>query len=147
MSDFNRPLLLKELERDEGLRLKPYKDTIGKLTIGVGRNLDDVGITHQEAMELLANDVDRVTVTLDKHLPWWRSLSDARQRVLINMCFNMGWDNPRTPQREGLSGFVNTLSAIERGDYADAAVRMLRSKWARQVGQRAKRLSQMMERG
>ena len=128
-----------ELTRDEGLRLKPYRDTVGKLTIGIGRNLDDVGISQDEAMHLLDNDIARTTAALDKAIPWWRSLNDVRQRVVVNMAFNLGV--------AGLLGFKNTLAAMQAGRYADAAGGMLASKWATQVGERAKRLAAMMAKG
>ena len=128
-----------ELTRDEGLRLKPYRDTVGKLTIGIGRNLDDVGISQDEAMHLLDNDIARTTAALDKAIPWWRSLNDVRQRVVVNMAFNLGV--------AGLLGFKNTLAAMKAGRYADAAGGMLASKWATQVGERAKRLADMMAKG
>lgn len=131
--------LRRQLIRHEGLRLKPYKDTVGKLTIGVGRNLDDVGISEQEAMSLLDNDIDRARIDLLKVLPWVKNLDSVRQDVLLNMAFNMGIG--------GLLTFKNTLAAIQNGDYADAADRMLESKWATQVGLRASELSQMMRSG
>lgn len=133
------PLLLDDLERDEGLRLKPYRDTVGKLTIGCGRNLDDVGISEAEARVLLANDVARVYLELDANLPWWREMTTTRQRVLANMCFNMGIG--------GLLTFANTLAAMHAGNYTGAAAKMLDSKWARQVGARAQRLAAMMAAG
>ena len=128
-----------ELPRDEGLRLKTYRCTAGKLTIGIGRNLDDVGISESEARVLLANDIAKVSAQMDKALPWWKSLSEPRQRVLANMAFNLGI--------AGLLGFKNTLGMIERGEYAKAADAMLASKWAKQVGARATRLSDMMRKG
>lgn len=128
-----------ELVRDEGLRLKTYRCTAGKLTIGIGRNLDDVGISESEARVLLANDIAKVASQLDNALPWWKSLSEPRQRVLANMAFNLGIT--------GLLGFKNTLGMIERGEYTKAADAMLASKWARQVGARATRLSDMMRKG
>lgn len=131
--------LLSELERDEGLRLKPYKDTVGKLTIGVGRNLDDVGISEEEARHLLANDVARTVADLDRHLPWWSSLDPVRQRVLVNLCFNIGIGS--------LMEFKKTLGAVRRGDYVGAAYGMLASRWASQVGARATRLAHMMSTG
>lgn len=131
--------LLFELERDEGLRLKPYKDSVGKLTIGAGRNLDDVGISEEEARHLLENDVARTVADLDRHLPWWSGLDPVRQRVVINMAFNMGV--------AGLLGFSKTLAAMKSGDYVGAAYGMLASKWAGQVGERATRLAHMMSTG
>jgi lysozyme len=131
--------LLAELRRDEGVRLKPYRCTAGKLTIGVGRNLDDVGISSAEADALLRNDVARVYADLDARIPWWRGLDEVRRRVLVNMGFNLGIS--------GLLGFKNTLRAIETGDYLVAAQGMLASKWAKQVGPRAERLALMMRDG
>jgi len=128
-----------ELVRDEGLRLKPYEDTAGKLTIGVGRNLDDVGLTEEEAGYLLENDVGRSMVDLDRNAPWWRSMSDARQRALVNMCFNLGW--PR------LSQFKNMLAALEAGDFVRAAAEALDSRWARQVGRRSARIAVRIREG
>jgi lysozyme len=135
----NTDLLKDELVRDEGLKLKPYRCTAGKLTIGVGRNLDDVGISASEAMLLLEHDINRVIAKLSYHLPWWSSLTDNRQRVLANMAFNLGID--------GLLKFKNTLSYIQNENYSEAAKAMLESKWAKQVGERAVRLSKMMEAG
>ncbi|WP_233203010.1 MULTISPECIES: glycoside hydrolase family protein [Mycetohabitans] len=71
---FDMPTLLSELSRDEGRRLKPYLDTVGKTTIGVGRNLTDVRIIEDECDLLLENDVMHLVTWLDHHLPWWRSL-------------------------------------------------------------------------
>lgn len=139
----NRDKLSEQLLVDEGLVLKPYRCTAGKLSIGVGRNLDDVGITKSEAMMLLGADLDRVEADLDRTLHWWRGMSDARQQVLANMCFNMGIGN----SKRGLLSFVNTLAAMYRGDYKAAARGMRDSAWARQVGARADRLIKMMEQG
>ena len=127
------------LIQHEGLQLRPYTDASNKLTIGVGRNLDDTGITREEAMMLLRHDIDRVTQQLDARLPWWRSLSAARQNVLISMAFNLGVD--------GLLGFTRMLSNLQDGDYSGAAEEMLSSKWATQVGNRAVELADMMENG
>jgi len=123
----------------EGLRLKPYMDAENKLTIGVGRNLDDSGISEQEALILLHNDIKRASEELDEYLPWWRSLSDTRKKVLISMVINLGIS--------GLLGFHNMLSSLEEGDFSAAAAHMLASKWANQVGNRAVELAYMMENG
>jgi lysozyme len=131
--------LLAELRRDEGVRSKPYRDTVGKLTIGVGRNLDDVGLSDEEIDYLLANDVARVKAEMDLAIPWWRDLDAVRQRALVNMCFNLGI--------HGLLGFRNTLAAIQAHDWPKAAAGMLESRWARQTGARAHRLAHMMETG
>jgi lysozyme len=131
--------LIRELTRDEGLRLKPYRCSAGKLTIGIGRNLDDVGISHGEAEILLRNDIARAEADLDRDLPWWKTLDEVRRRVLVNMAFNLGI--------RGLLGFKNTLELVRTGRYLDAAQHMLDSKWAKQVGPRAVRLATMMRDG
>jgi len=131
--------MIAELERDEGMRLKPYPDSMGVLTIGVGRNLRDVGITKGEAYQMLHNDIDRVTQELDEHLPWWSTLSEVRQRVLVNMCFNLGYAR--------LLGFRSALAAMQIGDWEGAASGMMASQWANQVGPRAVRLAAMMRTG
>jgi lysozyme len=127
------------LINDEGLRLKPYTDTVGKLTIGVGRNLTDVGISRDEAMTLLQNDVNVATGDLDKTLPWWRTMNEVRQHVLINMCFNIGI--------VGLMGFKKALAAMEARDYDQAATEMEDSEWYTQVGGRGPRLVSLMRNG
>ena len=135
------------LIRHEGLRLKPYKDSIGKLTIGVGRNLDDRGIRRDEAMLMLANDIKEVRALLDKYLSWWREMSEARKTVLMDMAFNMGV-GPTTENPTGkLLTFKNTLKAMQEGRYDDAANGMGASLWAVQVGSRAKLLQDMMRSG
>lgn len=128
-----------ELRRDEGVRLKPYRDAVGKLTIGVGRNLDDVGIAAAEAELLLDADVARAAADLDRALPWWRKLTEARQRALLNMAFNLGL--PR------LLGFEGMLAALAAGDPVRAAAEALDSRWARQVGERAQRIARMIREG
>lgn len=131
--------MLDELVQDEAVRLRPYRDTVGKLTIGIGRNLDDKGITAEEARYLALNDVAEVLEALRRRLPWFGALDEVRQRVLVNMGFNLGV--------EGLLGFRNTLAHVEAGRFAEAADNMLLSKWATQVGIRARRLATMMRTG
>lgn len=136
---FDRQKLIQQLRRHEGERLKPYRCTAGKLTIGVGRNLDDRGITAEESAYLLSNDIDRVWTELKARIPWMTGLSDVRQRVLLDMAFNLGID--------GLMKFRNTLATIQAGNYQKAGEMMLDSAWAAQVGMRAQRLSRMMQTG
>lgn len=135
----DRPTLIAELERDEANRLKPYPDSVGKLTIGIGRNLTDNGITKEESYFLCNNDIDDVEGDLDYNLPWWRNLNEVRQRVLANMCFNMGIVR--------LLKFSNMLRHARNGEYTLAAVEMRASKWYEQVGIRATRLESMMRTG
>ena len=141
-------LVLADLVRDEGEVLHAYQDHLGYWTIGVGRLIDKRrggGITHDEAMHLLRNDVARFSAELDRALPWWAGLSDARRRVLLNMAFNLGVGSTNPPK--GLLAFRNTLAAIKSRDYEAAARGMLASKWATQVGARAVRLAVLMRQG
>ena len=135
----NDSALVRQIELHEGIRLRPYRCTAGKLTIGVGRNLEDRGITLAEARLLLANDLADVRNGLANALPWVARLDDVRQRVLIDMAFNLGL--------QGLLEFKRTLEAVRQGRYQQAAGMMLESRWASQVGQRAQRLAQMMRDG
>lgn len=135
----NRELLKVSLEKHEARRLKPYKDSVDKLTIGVGRNLTDNGLREREVDYLLQNDIDDVERCLDAQLSWWRSLDDVRMRVLAEMCFNLGI--------YGLLCFKTTLYYILHEEWPLAARQMLRSKWAKQVGKRATTLAKMMETG
>jgi lysozyme len=128
-----------ELTIDEGCKSKPYIDTVGKTTIGVGRNLTDNGLSSSEIDVLLTNDINQVIAQLNKAFPWWTDMTDSRQRVLANMTFNMGID--------GVSQFKNTLTFMRLGQYDKAAEGMLQSLWARQVGARAKHLAEMMRAG
>lgn len=135
--------LSESLELGEARRTRPYVDTVGKITIGVGRNLTDKGLRQTEIDLLLRNDIDEAIYDLDRFLPWWRSLDEPRRRVMVEMCFNMGIG-------DGLKGFLsfrNTLEAIRTGRYGDAADGMRDSKWATQVGDRADRLARVMRNG
>jgi lysozyme len=131
--------LIDQLIRDEGIKLKPYRDTVGKLTVGVGRNLDDVGITKEEAVFLLHNDIRAAEDAVFKALSWTSLLDPIRRAVLVNMAFNMGI--------AGLLGFKHTLELVKAGKYEEASDEMLNSHWAEQVGPRAARLSKQMATG
>lgn len=140
--DALRAKLTTQLRRDEGEVLHAYADSLGYLTIGIGRLIDKRkggGISKDEAAYLFANDLDNKLAEVSRRIPWFSALDDARQGVLLNMAFQMGVD--------GLLGFANTLAMIERGEYEKAAVAMLRSKWAEQTPERAKRLSVQMATG
>ena len=124
------------LVRHEGLRLKVYNDSVGIPTIGVGRNLRDRGLTKDEAMYLLDNDIKDFTKQLSDRLEWFDFKPIQVRNVLIDMGFNMGIG--------GLLTFHNTLIHIEKGNYKTASITMLESKWAEQVGNRAIELSNML---
>ena len=121
------------------MEYRVYEDTQGILTIGVGRNLEDRGLSEDEVDYLLNNDIKICVEELKRSFDWYDDLDDIRKRVLVDMMFNLGM--PR------LKGFVKMLEAIESGAWGAAAEEMLDSTWARQVGSRADRLSEMMETG
>ncbi len=131
--------LQSQLIRDEGVRLKIYQDTVGKWTIGVGRNLSDDGISQSEAMMLLSNDIAATGKALQTAIPWSMALDDVRLGALTNMAFNMGVG--------GLLQFKNFLAAMQQGNWTEARNQMLDSKWAEQVGSRAQRLAIQVETG
>jgi lysozyme len=112
---------------------------VGKITIGVGRNLTDQGITEAEAHILLSNDISRVMWEVGGKAPWYHDMTEARQLGFLNMAFNMGW--PR------LSGFQKMLSALQAGDYETAARECLDSKWSAQVKDRAVRIATAFKEG
>ncbi|MCH8290200.1 lysozyme [Candidatus Poribacteria bacterium] len=119
--------LIETLKRHEGLELKPYTDTVGKLTIGVGRNLSDNGISELEADFLLENDImnaysDLVDVI---GLKTFDELGEIRQGVLINMIFNLGKPRFRT--------FKKMIAAVKADDPEEVAVQMQDSRWFNQV--------------
>jgi len=135
----DRAKLRAQLQRHEGYRRFIYVDTVGKRSIGYGRNLDDVGIREHEAAYLLSGDITTAIQDLVTRYPWFERIDPVRQAVLVNMGFNLGATK--------LAGFKNTLASIERGQYGDASKRMLDSLWAAQVGQRAVELSAQMRTG
>lgn len=128
---------LANVKRYEGFRPKPYKDTVGILTIGYGTNLD-AGISEPEAEYLAINRLAKVIVPLSL-MDFWGSLDETRRSVLVDMAYNMGIN--------GLLGFRNMLDALRAKDFETAAAQMLASKWAGQVGQRAIDLSNQMKLG
>jgi lysozyme len=135
----NRVALSAQLRIDEAVRNKLYQDTFGKWTGGVGRNFSDRLMSPALIQFMLDEDIDLAVDELDRNVPWWKSLNDARQNVLLNMCFNMGW--PR------LSGFKNMLAALQAGRFDMAANEMKSSAWYNQVGDRARRLEKIMREG
>ena len=127
--------ILEQLKRDEGVRHTAYQDTHGVWTVGVGHNLR-VPLSDTAIEQILADDLLAVD-TACRALPVWYQLSPARQGVLLNMAFNVGFD--------GLLRFQKMFAALRSGDYERAAVEMRDSLWARQVGARADRLAKQME--
>ncbi len=147
----NRAAILDHLEAEEGFRpllyddatgnpLKPGDTIVGHPTAGIGLALDVEGLTREEARYLCENRVAIREAALDKRLPWWRRLSDARQLALVSMAYQMGVD--------GLLRFPKLLAALQREDWPGAAAEMRDSKWARTDSPaRAERLAKMMRDG
>lgn len=137
MADIHR--LKAQLVDDEDIKLKPYRCTGDKLTIGIGRNLEDVGISEAEAHFLFENDVKRVetSVQRDKDISGiYMRLDERRQEAILNMCFQLGLS--------GLKGFRKMWSALAMRDYERAYTEALDSKWARQTPNRAMRAAKIL---
>ena len=145
----NKDQLIKELIMDEGYKTETYEDHLGFLTLGVGHLVLDTDpeinqplgtpVSEERIKQCLSDDIDNVCDELDRNMPWWQNLDDNRQRVLANMCFNLGC--PR------LSNFNRFLRALKAEKWEEAAEEMMDSKWAVQVGNRARRLAERMVQG
>ena len=141
MDNFTLNKLEKQLMRHEGFRSKPYLCTAGKMTIGYGRNIEDVGISKHLASLMLKEDISialgEVTRLVSEQA--WVKMGRNRNAVLVNMCFNLGVSR--------LARFKKMLAALEAGDYPVAALEMMSSRWADQVGDRARELRDVMLKG
>ena len=133
--------ILEFIGRHEGFRSKPYRCTAGKLTIGFGRNLDDVGITKEEAEYLLLKDIEKAEKGLYEifNRSFFKSLPGERRHVLIDMMFNLG--------QTRFSKFKNMIEAVKNMQFGLAADEMEDSQWYNQVGNRAKELVRIMREG
>jgi len=157
---YSRHDFIQKLITHEGLRLEVYKDSLGIDTIGIGRNLEDRGITKEEldwmdipnmaivhtmgiseadAMYLAENDVQIVEEELVRAHPCVNKLDAVRQLVVMDMAFNMGV--PR------LCKFKKMWNAIHEENYIAAAKEMLDSRWAVQVKSRSTKLANAMHNG
>lgn len=130
--------LIARIKQHEGFRTHPYKDSVGKLTIGYGRNIEDNGISEAEAETMLRHDVLAAQDAAGQ-FTWYRKQNAARKDVLTEMVFNMGL--PR------VLGFKKMIQALRDDDHEEAAYQMMDSKWAIQVGKRAETLSSLMSHG
>lgn len=137
----DRRRLAAQLETDEGRKAKMYLDTANppRWTIGVGFNLSDRALPDSIIEALLDWCIADVQHDLDRALPWWRTMSDARQNALANMCFQLGIAR--------LLKFKNTLALLQAGRWDAAATEALDSDWARQVPARAKRVTDLIRLG
>ena len=135
-------MIIEMLRQHEGVETHAYVDTVGKVTIGVGRNIDKnggLGLSQQEIDYLLSGDVKRVEAELSQAFIWYDDLDDARKDAMMDMAFNMGL--PR------LRKFKRALAAMSARLYEIAAVEFLDSRWAKQVGHRAITISEMIRTG
>lgn len=128
-----------QLIRHEGFKKKMYKCPAGYWTIGVGHNLEANEISETAVMQILRDDIAIVSADLERAFPIVNSLNQTRYYVLLNMAFNLGITR--------LAGFVKMWDAIKLGYFNLAAVEMLNSNWANQVGIRAKELAVLMKEG
>jgi lysozyme len=127
--------LMEQLERHEGWRARPYKDTTGHITIGFGTNLS-AGISRHEGIHLMVNRLVKKKNDIAINFPFTKKLGEIRFDVLTNMCYNMGIGR--------LKRFKRMWKAIENHDFEKASKEMLKSKWAKQVKGRAKELARQM---
>lgn len=132
----NIDALVKDLRRHEGMRNFPYKCTADKLTIGIGRNIEDVGISDDEADYMLKNDIHRVQEDLDRNVLYWREFPEPVQRALANFVFNVGITRALR--------FKRMWAALQELDFETAAEELLDSKYASQVGTRANELANLI---
>lgn len=130
--------LYDQLILHEGLKLKPYVDTVGKLTIGVGHNLTDKGLTRVQSIRLLEDDLQDTYNFLNSQCPWYSALDEVRQRAIVDMTFNL---------MGKLLQFKTMIAAIKLKDWNAAADALLDSLFAEQTGQRAKNLAHMLRTG
>ena len=156
----DRAKLATQLLMHEGLRLRVYRDTKGYRTIGVGFNLDARGvaalealigrkfsgsITREEALAILNHDIEHFEAEVRRRLPVYEKFDAIRQRVIVDMAFNLGYKSLR---------FEKAIAALNRGDFATCGREMRLSKWSTDVGDgpggkfdRADRLIAMMTSG
>jgi lysozyme len=135
-------MIVEMLRQHEGVETHAYRCTANKTTIGVGRNIDPdggIGLSNDEIDYLLTNDINRVDAELTQAFDWYDGLDSPRTTAMIDMCFNMGL--PRLKQ------FKKSLAAMAKADYELAATEFLDSRWAKQVGQRAITVTDMIRTG
>ena len=136
--------LREELTLDEGCVNNIYLDHLGYATFGIGHLVLETEPEHEQEVdtpvsedrikECFEKDIQNVIDDLDRNMDWWKDLPEDSQRVMANMCFNLGITR--------LLKFKNFLSAMENKDWEKAAVEMIDSRWATQVGARATRLKE-----
>ena len=135
--------LVAMLKRHEGVKHFPYRDSLGIETIGCGRNISKsekhhgLGISDDEIDYMLQNDIERTIKELSREYPWFNDMEEgARRDAIINLHFNLG--------RVRFAGFKKALGHMEMGDYDQAALEFLDSRWAKQVKGRAIEVTDMI---
>lgn len=133
--------LIDRVSKEEGYKSHPYKDSLGILTIGLGFNIDvsGPGLTLEECKAVLTIRLAHLRADVALALPWTDKLDEVRFDVLEDMAYNMGLKR--------LLGFHRMLAMVEAGNFEGAAAAGLESKWATQVGQRAKDLMEQLRTG
>jgi len=133
--------LIKMLRRHEGVRDKVYMCSAGYETIGVGRNISEsgLGISDDEIDYMLNNDINRCREELSKEYFWFNTLDMVRKEALIDLSFNIG--------QTRLRGFVKALAYMAENNFEKAGDEFYDSRWAKQVGDRALELCQMIKSG
>ena len=131
--------LIEQLKIHEGFRSNVYTCSGGKKTVGYGRNLQDIGISEEEAEMLLKNDIYEATNQLLNAFPWMATFSDVRISAMINFTFNVGIGTVKT--------FTKSIDALKKEDFNLAADMMLDSRWANQVGDRAIQITEQIRTG
>lgn len=136
----NMAKLIEMIKRHEGVKKYVYEDSFGIKTIGVGRNLENMGLLSKEIDFLLMNDLERVITELENTFDWFSDLDGARRDAMIDIAFNLGVGSR-------LLSFKKALAAMSHEDYAKASIEFMDSRWAEQVGSRAVELCDMIESG
>ena len=134
--------LREQLKIDEGVKYEIYLDHLGYPTFGIGHLIVEadeehgkpVGtpITEERVNAVFDSDVAIYISEAKKVFPNLETLPSEAQEVIVNMTFNMG--APR------LSTFKKFIAGVHANDWNTAAVEMMDSRWAKQVGNRAVRL-------
>lgn len=134
--------LIEQLSIHEGVKKFAYKCPAGKITVGIGRNIDSdggLGLSDDEIIYLLRNDISRIDQELTNAFRFYKELDRVRKDAMINICFNLGLTRLRS--------FREALGRMEKKEYPEAAVEFLDSLWASQVGQRALDVTYMIQHG
>ena len=129
------------IKRHEGVETHAYKCSQNKTTIGVGRNIDPdggIGLSEAEIDYLLNNDINRCIGELSGFV-WFPDLNQERQNAIIDMVFNLGITR--------FKGFKNAIDAMSKSDFDTAADEFYDSRWAKQVGNRAIEICEMIRKG